>query len=171
MRLYDWLRWKIWGWRQFVHKWCSRTQLTTDWGGEVKPALISAAWKLGFSLWLWARVAEHTTESSRSPCPKKVRMPKSKAKTMLICFVNCKGIMHWDFVPRGQAINHKSCHQDCECTRQQVPRVRPEIPPDKSILHHANATQQTIFSIRTSRWEKIDRGPETPHFLTTSGSK
>ena len=40
-----------------------------------------------------------------SPCPKKVRMSKSKIKLVLICFFDSQGIVHKEFVPTGQTAN------------------------------------------------------------------
>ena len=36
---------------------------------------------------------------------KKVRMSKSKIKSMLICFFDSEGIVHTEFVPQGQTIS------------------------------------------------------------------
>jgi hypothetical protein len=33
------------------------------------------------------------------PSPKKVRISKSKDKTLLIRFFNCEGIVHQEFIP------------------------------------------------------------------------
>ena len=41
-----------------------------------------------------------------SPRPKKARMSKSKIKTMLITFFDQKGLVHHEFVPQSQTVNH-----------------------------------------------------------------
>ena len=46
---------------------------------------------------------EWHTENSLPP--KKVRMSKSKIKSMLICFFDSHGIVHKEFVPPGQTVN------------------------------------------------------------------
>ena len=43
--------------------------------------------------------------TANSPRPKKVRMSKSKLKSMLICFFDSQGIMHKEFVLSGQTVN------------------------------------------------------------------
>ena len=42
-----------------------------------------------------------------SPRPKKARQVKSNIKTMLICFFDCRGVVHAEFVPPGQTVNQK----------------------------------------------------------------
>jgi len=48
--------------------------------------------------------AEWHTKSS--PRPKKARMSKSWVKTMIIVFFDSRGIVHKEFVPSGQTVNH-----------------------------------------------------------------
>ena len=43
-----------------------------------------------------------TAESLR---PKKARMSKSKIKVMLIAFFDQKGMVHQEFVPKGETVN------------------------------------------------------------------
>jgi len=43
--------------------------------------------------------------TSASPRPKKVRMSKSKIKSMLICFFDSQGIVHTEFAPQGQTVD------------------------------------------------------------------
>ena len=43
-------------------------------------------------------------KSPASPRGKKVRLQKSKVKTMLVCFYDSKGIIHHEFVPEGQTV-------------------------------------------------------------------
>ena len=43
-------------------------------------------------------------KSPTSPKGKKVRLQKSKVKTMLVCFYDSKGIIHHEFVPEGQIV-------------------------------------------------------------------
>ena len=41
-----------------------------------------------------------------SPRPKKAHMSRSRVKTMIIVFFNSHGIVHKEFVPPGQTVNH-----------------------------------------------------------------
>ena len=42
----------------------------------------------------------------RSPCPKQARISRSRVKNMIIAFFDRRGIMHKEFVPPGQTVNH-----------------------------------------------------------------
>ena len=44
-------------------------------------------------------------KSALSPRPKKARVFKSKSKVMLIAFFDVHGIVHTEFLPKGQTIN------------------------------------------------------------------
>ena len=46
-----------------------------------------------------------------SPRPKKAHMSRSRLKTMIIVFFNICGILHKEFVPPGQTVNH-AFHKD-----------------------------------------------------------
>jgi hypothetical protein len=36
-------------------------------------------------------------------------MSKSMIKTMLICFFNIRGIIHFEFIPKGTTVNQTFC--------------------------------------------------------------
>ena len=44
-------------------------------------------------------------KTQNSPRPKKARMSRSQVKTMLVCFFNHKGIVHYEFIAQGQTVN------------------------------------------------------------------
>ena len=46
-------------------------------------------------------------KSASSPRPKKTRQVKSNVKTMFICLFDIKGLIHFEFVPQGQTVNHQ----------------------------------------------------------------
>ena len=48
-------------------------------------------------------------KSSASPKGKKVRLQKSKLKTVLMCFYDKNGIFHHEFVPEGQTDTGSFC--------------------------------------------------------------
>ena len=41
-----------------------------------------------------------------SPCPKKACVSRSRVKTMIIVFFDSRGVVHKEFVPPGQTVNH-----------------------------------------------------------------
>lgn len=84
--------------------------------------------------------------SPGSARPKKARMSKSKIKTMMICFFDSKGVVHKEFVPPGQTVNHQFYIEVLQRLRKRIFRVRPEIA-DTWILHHDNAPCHRAFSV------------------------
>jgi len=57
------------------------------------------------------------------PRLKKARMSRSKVKTMIIVFFNRRGIVHKEFVPPGQTVNHAFYKDVLERLRKWVQRV------------------------------------------------
>lgn len=86
----------------------------------------------------------HTTESPR---PKKARMSKSRVKTMLIVFFDCKGVVHKEFVPTGQTINAVFYVEVLKRLKNRVARVRPEIT-NTWFLHHDNAPSHASLMVK-----------------------
>jgi histone-lysine N-methyltransferase SETMAR len=71
-----------------------------------------------------------------SSWPKKVLMSCSHFKTMLVCFFDHKGIVHYEFIAQGQTV-YQQCYSE-EVTKlwKSVWRKTPEPWPDKWISHH-----------------------------------
>jgi hypothetical protein len=89
-----------------------------------------------------------------SPRPKKARMSRSKVKIMIIVlFFYSRGIVHKEFVPPGQTVNHAFYKDVLERLRKRVQRVRRDIADDW-LLHHDNAPAHTALSIREFLAEK-----------------
>ena len=65
--------------------------------------------------------------SPTSPRPKRSRLQKSKAKTLLIAFFHNKGIIHKEFAPTGQTINAAIYQVVLNRLLQRIGRVRPEL--------------------------------------------
>ena len=63
----------------------------------------------------------HMKSSSR---PKKARMSRSRVKTMIIVFFDSRDIVHKEFVPPGQTVNHAFYKDILERLRNRVQRVR-----------------------------------------------
>ncbi len=76
---------------------------------------------------------------------KKVKMSKSKVKTMIIVFFDSKGIVHKEFVPPGQTVNQQFYLKVLDWLRKQVVRVHPGIAKTW-VLHHDNAPCHLAFS-------------------------
>jgi len=100
--------------------------------------------------------------TGNSPRPKKVRMSKSKIKLILICFFDCEGIVHNEFVPPGQTVNQTFYQEVLDRLRKRVARMRPGIARTW-MLHHENAPFHTAVSINEFLAEKsISVVPQPP---------
>jgi len=88
--------------------------------------------------------------SPRTNKKKKARMSRSKIKVMLIVFFYWKGIVHREFVPRGQMVN-KQLYQDVLARlKDAVRRKRPELWENQIwMLHHDNAPAHASLLIRS----------------------
>jgi len=85
-----------------------------------------------------------------SPRPKKARMSRSKIKVMLVVFFDWKGIVHHEFVPRGQMVNKQLYQEVLAHLRDDVRRKRPELWENQTwILHHDNAPAHASLLIRS----------------------
>jgi hypothetical protein len=81
-----------------------------------------------------------------SPHPKKAQMRRSRVKTMITAFFDSRGIVHKEFVPPRQTVNHAFYKDVSERLRKRAQRVRRDIPDDW-VLHHDNAPVHTALSI------------------------
>ena len=62
-------------------------------------------------------------------------------------FFDSRGIVHKEFVPPGQTVNHAFYKDVLERLRKWVQRVRTDIADDW-VLHHDNAPAHTAHSVR-----------------------
>jgi histone-lysine N-methyltransferase SETMAR len=76
--------------------------------------------------------------------PKKPRMSRSRVKNMI--FLNSRGIVHKEFVPSGQTVNHAFYKDVLERLRKRVQRDRTD-SADEWVLHHVNAPAHNVLSI------------------------
>jgi len=75
-----------------------------------------------------------------SPRLKKVWQVKSNVKTMLIAFFDTDGLVHHEYVPRGQTVNKEFYKTVLQCLHDAVRGHRPEkLRSGNWILHHDNA--------------------------------
>jgi len=94
--------------------------------------------------------------------PKKVRMSKSKIKSMLICFFDSHGVIHKEFVPPGQTVNQTFYREVLKRLRKRVARVQPGFT-HPWMLHHNNTPCHTAVSINEFLSEKsIPVVPQPP---------
>jgi len=91
------------------------------------------------------KIAKQHTKSS--PSPKKAHMSRSRVKTMIIVFFDSHGIVHKEFVPPGQTVNHAFYKNVLEQLQKRVQQVQIDIADDW-VLHHNNTPAHTALSIR-----------------------
>ena len=88
-------------------------------------------------------------KSPASPKGKKVRLQKSKVKTMLVCFYDSKGIIHHEFVPEGQTVTESFYLRVLERLWKRIRRVRPECSaPGSWFLLHDNAPVHRAVAVQ-----------------------
>src|SRR5215469_14721696 len=88
-------------------------------------------------------------KSASSPRPKTARQVKSNVKTMLICFFDIKGLVHFEFAPQGQTVNQQFYLEVLKQLHDAVRRKRPELwRSGEWLLHHDNAPVHTALSVR-----------------------
>lgn len=88
-------------------------------------------------------------KSPSSPKGKKLRLQKSKVKTMLLCFYDSKGIIHHEFAPEGQTVNAQFYLSVLERLIKRIRRVRPEYSaPGSWFLLHDNAPSHRAVLIQ-----------------------
>jgi len=105
-------------------------------------------------------------KTENSPQPKKARMSRSQVKTILVCFFNHKGILHYEYIAQGQTVNQQCYLEVLTRLRGSVWRKRPGLWPDKWILHHDNAPAHDALRVRKflakNYITKMDHPPYSP---------
>jgi len=127
----------------------------------------------GDESWCYGYNPETKQASSRwktptSPRPKKARQVRSKVKTMLIVFLDVRGIVHREFVPPGQNVNQEFYLEIMRRLRENVRRKRPELwRLCDWFLHHDNAPVHTALSVTRYLaplgWTVDPHPPYSPH--------
>ena len=81
--------------------------------------------------------------------PKKAIQNRSNVKAMLIVFFYLKGIVHYEFDPRGGTVNKEFYLNVLKRLRKAVRRKRPEAwTKNTRMLHHDNAPAHVPLLIR-----------------------
>jgi len=123
----------------------------------------------GDESWVYGYDAETKRQSSQwkspmSPRPKKARRVKSNLKSMLITFFDIKGIVHKEFLPRGQTVNSGFY---CEVLRRLLEKERRHRPQpwrqQTWLLHHDNAPAH--IAVLTQQFLAANKIPVIPHPL------
>lgn len=101
-----------------------------------------------------------------SPRPKNARTSRSPFKTMLVCFFDRKGIVHYEFIEGGTTASQQCYLEILKRLQESVGRERPELWPDKWVLHHDNAPARDELSVRQfldqNSIPKLDQPPHSP---------
>jgi len=79
-------------------------------------------------------------KTASSPRPNKARQVKSNVRTMLIAFFDIDGLVHHEYVPRGQTVNKELYKTVLQCLQDAVHRHCLQKWRSRNwILHHDNA--------------------------------
>ena len=101
-------------------------------------------------------------KTASSPQPKKARQVKSNVKTMLIAFFDIDGLVHHEYVPRGQTVKKVFYKTVLQRLRDAVRRHRPEKWRSGNwILHHDNAPAH--MAVTTNEFLAKNNIPSLPH--------
>ena len=105
-------------------------------------------------------------KTQNSPRPKKARISRSQVKTMLVCFFDHKGIVHYECIAQGQTVNQQCYLEVLTRLRESVRSKRPGLWPDKRILHHDCAPALDALRVREflakNTITKMDHPPYSP---------
>jgi histone-lysine N-methyltransferase SETMAR len=87
-------------------------------------------------------------KTQNSPQLKNARMSRLQFKIMLVRFFDHKGIVHYGFIAQEQTLNQECYLELLTGLWETVQRKRPELWPDKWILHHDNASAHDSLRVR-----------------------
>ena len=108
----------------------------------------------GEETWVYGYDVETKSQSSQwrhsgSPRSKKARQVRSNMKVILIVFFDFNGIVHHEFLPRGQTVNKEYHLQVQRRLRQAIRKKRPYLWKNNSwLLHDDNSPADTSLLVR-----------------------
>ena len=77
-------------------------------------------------------------------------MSRSKLKVLLVVFFDWKGIVHHEFVPRGQTVNKQLYQEVLARLKDAVRRKSPQLWENQTwMLNHDNAPAHASLLIRS----------------------
>jgi len=74
-------------------------------------------------------------------------MTRSQVKTMLVCFFNHNGVVHYEFIAQGQTVNQHCYLEVLTRLQEYVQGKRTGLWPDKWILHHNYAPAHVTLRV------------------------
>ena len=103
-------------------------------------------------------------KTASSPWLKKAQQVKSNVKTMLIAFFDIDGLIHHEYIPRGQTVNKALYKTVLQCLRNAGHRHRPEkwrssnwiLHCDNAPAHRAVTTNEFLFRNWKKQWKVAD---------------
>jgi hypothetical protein len=108
----------------------------------------------GDETWVYGYDVETKYQSSQwvgrgSSRPKKARMSRSNMKVMLLVSFDWQGIIHHEFVPRGQTVNKEFYIALPKRLREAVRRKRSQLWTNQIwVLYHENTPAHSSFLVR-----------------------
>jgi hypothetical protein len=108
----------------------------------------------GDESWMYDYDSKTKQQSSQwkapsSPRPNKARQVRINIKSMLIIFLDIRGIVHKEFVPPGQTVNGKFYCEVLRRLRENLRRKRPGMWKNENwLFHHDNAPAHTSLVVR-----------------------
>ena len=147
-----------------VEQKASRLEICQDLLGklEIEPDLFDKvttgdeSWAFYYDPETKRQSAERHTKSSA--LPKKALMSRSRVKTVIIVlFFDSRSIVHKEFVPPGQTVNHTFHRDVLKRLRKRVQRFRTDIADDWVLHHDRSASSHCAFNSRISGEEKHSR--------------
>ena len=114
----------------------------------------------GGKSWVFGYDIETKAHSSqwklpREPRPKKARQVRSNVKVLLTVFFDCRGVVHYEFLPQGRTVNKEYYLQVMHNLREAICQKSQDLWKNKNwLLHHDNAPAHTSPLVHEF-WPKV----------------
>ena len=87
--------------------------------------------------------------TSTEPPPKKAKSQKSSVKCMIILFFDYKGVVYYEWLPKGMTVTASYYISVLHRLKDAVEKKRPELASSGWLLHHDNASSHTAGIVGT----------------------